>query len=102
MLNLIAQIALGRKFIEQLILPTLDRAEQLVAEKKIIAGGLASGRISPRFIVEADSPTEVDRILFSIPLWPAAETKVTPLVSFAERRSRVQEVLKSLSAATRK
>ena len=36
----------GRTFIEQVILPTLARAEGLVAEKKIVAGGAVLGRIS--------------------------------------------------------
>jgi hypothetical protein len=31
----------GRAFIEQVIFPTLARAEQLVAEKKILAGVLS-------------------------------------------------------------
>jgi len=88
----------AREFIEQIILPTLARAEELVAEKRIVAGGLAAGRIAPRFIMEAEVATDIDRLLFSIPLWPIAETRVTPLVSFAERRSRVQEVLKNLTA----
>jgi hypothetical protein len=46
-----------RPFIEQIILPTLARIEDLIAEKKIIAGGLAAGRIAPRLIVEADTAT---------------------------------------------
>ena len=93
---------IGQKFIEQIILPTLDRIEQLVAEKKILAGGIGTGRISPRFIVEAESPTEIDRILFGFPLWPSADTRVTALVSFAERRSRVQEALKTIVEMRRK
>ena len=90
---------IARSFIEKIILPTLARAEQLVAEKKIVAGGIAAGRIAPRFIVEAETATDVDRLLFSLPLWPIAETRVTPLVSFGERRSRVQEMLKDLATS---
>jgi hypothetical protein len=33
----------GRAFIEQIIFPTLARAEQLVADKKILAGGPVVG-----------------------------------------------------------
>ena len=93
---------IARPFIEQIILPTLARIEELVSEKKTVAGGLAAGRISPRLIIEAESATEVDRMLLSIPLWPAAETRVTPLVSVNERRHRVQEVLKRLPAQAEK
>ncbi len=45
----------GRVFIEQIILPTLARAEQLVADKKIVAGGSTVGRIALRFLLEAES-----------------------------------------------
>ncbi len=38
----------GRAFIEQIIFPTLARAENLVAEKKIVAGGPVVGRIALR------------------------------------------------------
>lgn len=90
----------GRAFIEQIILPTLARAEQLVVEKKILAGGPVAGRISLRFIVEADSPQDVDRIITSLPLWVVAETRVTPLITFNERRTHVRGVLETWLAKT--
>ena len=89
-------------FIEQIIMPTLAGIEQLAAENRIVAGGLAAGRIAPRLIIDAEAPTDVDRLLFSLPLWPVAETRVTPLVSFADRRSRVQEAFKNLSSPKHK
>ena len=88
----------GRAFIEQIIFPTLARAEQLVAEKKILAGGLIVGRIALRFIVEADSPEDVDRLISSFAIWPVAETRVTPLIAFADRRYHVQKLLDSLAS----
>ena len=89
----------GRAFIEHIIFPTLARAEQLVAEKKILAGGPTVGRIALRFVLEAESPQEVDRIVSSFPLWPLAEARVTPLVAFADRRESVQNLLKNLAGA---
>jgi muconolactone delta-isomerase len=83
----------SRVFIEQIIFPTIARAEQLVAEKKILAGGPVAGRVALRLIVEAASPQEVDQIVTSLPLGPAAETRVTPLVAFADRRKQVQALL---------
>src|SRR5262249_528935 len=80
----------GRAFIEQVIFPSLARAEQLVGEKKIVAGGAVVGRIALRFIVAADALPEVDRIVSSLPIWPLAETRVTPLVAFSDRRESVQ------------
>src|SRR2546428_10423475 len=87
----------GRAFIEQIIFPTLARAEQLVAEKRILSGGPVVGRIALRFIVEADSSQHVDRIIPSLPLWPVAETRVTPLIAFGERRDHARDLLESLA-----
>jgi muconolactone delta-isomerase len=86
----------GRDFIERIILPTLARAEKLVAEKKIIGGGPVLGRIALRFIVEADSLQEVDKLVSSLPIWPLADSRVTPLVAFANRRESVQALLENL------
>lgn len=90
----------GRAFIEQIIYPTLSRGEKLIAEKKILAGGTAVGRIALRFILEADTLQDVDRTISGFPLWPLAETRVTPLVSFSERRSSVQALLAQLERST--
>lgn len=90
----------GRAFIEQIIYPTLSRGEKLIAEKKILAGGTAVGRIALRFILEADTLQDVDRTISGFPLWPLAETRVTPLVSFSERRSSVQALLEQLEGST--
>jgi muconolactone delta-isomerase len=87
----------GRAFIEEVIFPTIARAEKLVVEKKILAGGPVAGRISLRLIMEADSIEEVDRIVSSLPLWTVAETRVTPLISFAERRTHVKTLLENLA-----
>jgi muconolactone delta-isomerase len=86
----------GRTFIEQVILRTLARGEELAAERKIVAGGAAAGRISLRFIIDVGSPQEADKLVSSIPLWPLAETRVTPLVAFADRRESVQALLANL------
>jgi muconolactone delta-isomerase len=83
----------GRAFIEQVIFPTLARADQLVAEKKIVAGGPVTGRVALRLMIDADSPEQVDRIVSSLPIWTQAETRITPLITFAERRDHVQALL---------
>ena len=87
---------IGRAFIEQTIFPTLARAEELVKEKKILAGGPVLGRVALRFIVEADSLSDVDKIITSLPIWPLAETRVTPLIAFSERRQHAEALLESL------
>ena len=88
----------GLAFIEGVILPTIARGEQLIAEKKIVSGGPVIGRPALRLIVEADSLEEADRVVSSIPLWAVAETRVTPLITFADRRSHVQAVRDRLKA----
>jgi hypothetical protein len=88
----------GRTFIENVIFPTLARAEQLVEEKKILSGGVVLGRISLRFIMEADSAEHVDRMITTLPVWTVAETRVTPLMTFDERRQHVQTLLETLAA----
>jgi muconolactone delta-isomerase len=86
----------GRTFVEQTIFPTLARCEELAADKKIVSGGTVVGRISLRFIVDADSSKHVDRLISSLPVWPLAETRVTPLITFDERRQHVQQLLDRL------
>lgn len=87
----------GRAFIEQIILPTIARAEQLFAEKAILSGGAVAGRIALRFIMEAESIEHVDRLVSSLPIWPIAETRITPLITLAERREHVLAISARLS-----
>jgi D-serine deaminase-like pyridoxal phosphate-dependent protein len=87
----------GRAFIEGVIFPTLAQAELLVKEGKILSGGPVLGRIGLRFIAEADSAVELDRMLLSLPVWPVAETRVTPLIAFGERRDTTRDLLKRLA-----
>ena len=91
----------GRAFIEQVIFPTLARADELVAQGKILSGGVVAGRIALRFIVEAESSEDADRLVTSLPVWTVAETRITPLISFGERREHVQSLLERLSSAAR-
>ncbi len=88
----------GRTFIQEVIFPTLARAEQLVAAGKILAGGPVVGSVALRLIVRADSAEEADQLVSSLPLWPLAKTRVTPLTTLVERRARVEELLKTLVA----
>ncbi|MGE5801911.1 MAG: muconolactone Delta-isomerase family protein [Gemmatimonadota bacterium] len=82
---------LGRAFVEQVILPTIARAEQLNEDGTIVAGGPVVGRIALRFMIEAETSAQADRVVSSLALWPLARTLVTPLVTLAERRKHVQD-----------
>ena len=87
----------ARSFIEQVIFPTLARAEQLIKDKRIVAGGPVAGRIALRFIAEAESASHVDQLVTSLPLWPLAETRVTPLISFSDRHQHARQLLENLT-----
>lgn len=86
-----------RVFFENLILPTLARAEQLAKEGRILAGGPVVGRIALRFIAQVDSAQELDRLIASLPVWTVAETRVTALLDFSERRANMEMFLKRLT-----
>jgi muconolactone delta-isomerase len=87
-----------RAFIENVIFPTLARAEELAKERKILSGGPVAGRIALRFMMEADSAEQVDRMVTSLPLWPLSDTRVTPLITLAERREHVKALLESMGS----
>jgi hypothetical protein len=57
------------------------------------------GRVALRLIVDAESAEHVDRLITSLPVWPMAETRVTPLMTFSERRQHVQNLLERLVTA---
>lgn len=86
----------GRSFIEGIIYPTLDRAEQLARDGRIVAGGPVAGRIALRFIADVETIQQLDQLVSSLPLWTVSDTRVTPLIDFSERRAHVQALLQLL------
>jgi hypothetical protein len=78
-----------RAFAEQVIFPSLDRAEALVKQGCILAGGPVAGSVALRFIAEVQSAQHLDELISSIPLWSVAYTRVTPLIEFGDRRPHV-------------
>ncbi|HEX5482809.1 MAG TPA: muconolactone Delta-isomerase family protein [Terriglobia bacterium] len=92
----------GLAFIEQSILPTLERCEKLEDQKKILAGGPMSGAIALVLIVNAESARELDDVIESLPVWPRMEVEVTPLTTFEDRRQSLLPRLEKLKAQARK
>jgi len=88
----------GLIFLEQYILPTLERCQQLTAEKRILAGGPISGTIGLAFIIRAGSAPEIDEIVAGLPVWPRMVTTITPLTSFLERANSLRPRLERLRA----
>lgn len=91
----------GIGFIEELILPTLERCKKLQEDKKILAGGPISGSVALALIVAAGSPQELDDLITSLPVWPRMETEVIPLTTFDERRHSVLSKLEELKTQAR-
>jgi muconolactone delta-isomerase len=88
----------GISFIEQYILPSLELCKKLEDEKKILAGGPASGAIRLVMIVSAESAQELDDLIEGLPIWPRMETTVTPLTSFNGRMIALRPRLEHLKA----
>jgi Muconolactone delta-isomerase len=86
-----------RAFIEGIIFPTLARGEELARAGRIVAGGPAAGRIALRFIADVETVQEIDTLVESFPLWAVAETRVTPLIEFGDRRAHVEVLLERLA-----
>ena len=89
----------ARAFIEGIIFPTLARAQELAQEGRIVAGGPVAGRIALRMIMEVESAQELDQLVSSIPLWTVADTRVTPLIEFSDRRAHIQTFLERITPA---
>jgi len=87
----------ARSFIEGIIFPTIARAEQLIQEGRIVAGGPVAGRIAIRFIAEVETAQQLDQLVTSLPLWTVAETRVTPLIEFSDRRAHIQALLERMT-----
>ena len=92
----------GISFIEQYILPSLELCKKLEDEKKILAGGPASGAIRLVLIVSAESAQELDELIESLPIWPQMETTVTPLTSFNGRMVALRPRLERLKTRLQK
>ncbi len=86
-----------RSFVEGIIFPTIARAEQLIQEGRILAGGPVAGRIAILFIAEVETAKHLDQLVSSLPLWTVAETRVTPLIEFSDRRAHIQGLLERMT-----
>ncbi|MEO6548643.1 MAG: muconolactone Delta-isomerase family protein [Ferruginibacter sp.] len=86
----------GIAFIEIYVKPTLELAQKLKTEGKIIAGGAIAGEIGFSFIIEAETAQDIDNIIESLPIWPRMKTKVTPLISFEGREQTIKNRLEAI------
>jgi hypothetical protein len=91
----------GLIFIEQYILPTLERCEELQSHDKIIARGPVSGAVALDLIVNADTARGLGEVITSLPVWPLMETAITPLTTFNDRRQAVLAIRERLATRAR-
>ena len=82
--------------LENAVFPSFEAMENLLKQKKILAGGLIAGARAGAFVMEAESNAEVSRILMELPFWGLVHWKVTPLESFRERLSEERKVIERL------
>jgi muconolactone delta-isomerase len=80
----------------QAVLPGHKALLNLKSEGKILAGGYPVGERAIAFIVEADSPKELDSLLMEIPFWGITKTKVTPLQEMEDRRDQDQQATEQM------
>ena len=78
------------------VLPGHQALMNLKSEGKVIAGGFPVGERAIAFIVEVDSPEDLDSLLQEIPFWGIVKTKVTPLQNFEDRRNQDQQFAEQL------
>ena len=81
------------------VLPGHEALINLKSEGKVIAGGFPVGERAIAYIVETDSPKELDALfalLQGIPFWGIVKTKVTPLQDFEDRRDQDRQFIEQL------
>jgi muconolactone delta-isomerase len=80
----------------QAVLPGHEALKTLKSEGKILAGGFPVGERAIAFIVESDSPKELDTLLLRIPFWGIVKTKVTPLQDFEDRHEQDRQATEQM------
>jgi len=78
------------------VLPGHEALINLKSEGKVIAGGFPLGERAIAFVVETDSPKELDSLLQEIPFWGIVKTKATALQDFEDRRDQDRQFAEQL------
>jgi hypothetical protein len=85
---------------ERFVIPTLETCARLLEKGRIVAGGPVLGATTLTFVMDAEAPEAVETVLLGLPLWPRAQTTITPIGSFADRLVSVRERLAALKTGT--
>jgi len=70
------------------VLPGHEVIIKLKSEGKVLAGGFPLGERAVAFMIEPDSPKELDSLLQGMPYWGIVKTKVTPLQDWEARHDQ--------------
>lgn len=92
----------GIAFTERFILPTLDACEKLATTGRIVAGGPVVGVMTFAFVARSESAQQLEELVTSLPVWPRAQTTVTPLGTFHHRAEAIRQRLVATKAALEK
>jgi muconolactone delta-isomerase len=65
--------------VNEVIVPSLEQLAQWEQEGRIHGGGYTAAR-GGVFIIDADSPEEVDQLVTSLPYWGIVKVEVKPLI----------------------
>ena len=65
--------------VNRMVVPSLEQLAQWEDEGRIHGGGYAAAR-GGVFVIDADSPEEVDQLVTSLPYWGIVKVEVKPLV----------------------
>lgn len=71
---------------------TVEMLNGLLADGKIVAGGVPAGQKRHVFIVDAESNDEVTELVQSLPLWMAHQWEITPLESWGHHLEYVRSM----------
>jgi muconolactone delta-isomerase len=71
---------------------SVEMLNGLLADGKIVAGGVPAGQKRHVFIVDAESNDEVTELVQSLPLWMAHKWEITPLESWAHHLEYVRSM----------
>lgn len=71
---------------------SLEMLNGLLADGKIVAGGVPAGQKKHVFIVEAASNDEVTELVQNLPLWMAHQWEITPLESWTHHLAHLQSM----------
>ncbi len=77
-------------YVQHVVKPSLEALEKLVEEDKVV-GGMVAGARDCAFIIDAESNSEVGKLLGNLPFWADNRWSVTPLQSFQSKLDQVSE-----------